>query len=407
MSKEINKEKNKNLPMKIFALIMAILLWSYVIGEENPASELEFRNIDVNLTNIATLERQNLVVLEPKDATVNVKISGKRNALKEISKKDISARVDLSGYQEGSLKVPVYIELPSKVELVDYEPKEILFKFDKLVRKEMPITIETIGELAKDYSLSEPIIKPESIYIEGPKTWVDTVSKIVATMDVTDKTKDINMILPIRAVDDEGNDVRGVEKDQDTADVSIAVYQSKSVPIKIQTKGSLPDDYEVLDIKIDPSSIKIQGKEDLLKDINSLNTKPIDINSLINNKAIAVELELPKGIEFSDPDQKIMVKLNLDENKTKTFDYKIQDANILNLNSNLRIEDEDLIRAFTIEAEGLKSKIDNLEKSDIEIELNLQNLNKGSHTVDISAKAEGIRIIKINPKSIKLRLINK
>lgn len=404
MSKEINKSKKNNLTIKIFALIMAIILWSYVMSEENPAITEEFKNIEVTFTNIATLEKQNLVVLEPNEATVNVKVSGKRNDLNNISEK-IIARVDLSGYQEGTVKVPVYIEVPDEVKLVDHSPKEILFKFDKLVRKEMPITIETVGELAKDHSLSEPVIKPQSIYIEGPKTWVDSVSKVVAFVDVTNKANDINVTVPIRIVDNEGNDVRGVTKDQNVVDVFIPVYQSKTVPIKIQTHGRLPDNYEVLDISVDPSSVKIQGKKDLLKDINSLNTKPIDINSLIEDNTVSVELELPEGVSLSNPDQSITVKLNVDESKTKTFDYTLQDANILNLDSKLRIADEDLIKSFAINVEGTGSKIDNLEKSDIVIELDLQGLDVGNHTVNISAKVEGVKIININPEAISIRLM--
>lgn len=404
MSKEINKSKKNNLTIKIFALIMAIILWSYVMSEENPAITEEIKNIEVTFTNIATLEKQNLVVLEPNEATVNVKVSGKRNDLNNISEK-IIARVDLSGYQEGTVKVPVYIEVPDEVKLVDHSPKEILFKFDKLVRKEMPITIETIGELAKDHSLAESVIKPQSIYIEGPKTWVDSVSKVVAFVDVTNKANDINVTVPIRIVDNEGNDVRGVTKDQNVVDVFIPVYQSKTVPIKIQTHGRLPDNYEVLDISVDPSSVKIQGKKDLLKDINSLNTKPIDINSLIEDNTVSVELELPEGVSLSNPDQSITVKLNVDESKTKTFDYTLQDANILNLDSKLRIADEDLIKSFAINVEGTGSKIDNLEKSDIVIELDLQGLDEGNHTVNISAKVEGVKIININPEAISIRLM--
>lgn len=404
MSKEINKSKKNNLTIKIFALIMAIILWSYVMSEENPAITEEIKNIEVTFTNIATLEKQNLVVLEPNEATVNVKVSGKRNDLNNISEK-IIARVDLSGYQEGTVKVPVYIEVPDEVKLVDHSPKEILFKFDKLVRKEMPITIETVGELAKDHSLAESVIKPQSIYIEGPKTWVDSVSKVVAFVDVTNKANDINVTVPIRIVDNEGNDVRGVTKDQNVVDVFIPVYQSKTVPIKIQTHGRLPDNYEVLDISVDPSSVKIQGKKDLLKDINSLNTKPIDINSLIEDNIVSVELELPEGVSLSNPDQSITVKLNVDESKTKTFDYTLQDANILNLDSKLRIADEDLIKSFAINVEGTGSKIDNLEKSDIVIELDLQGLDVGNHTVNISAKVEGVKIININPEAISIRLM--
>lgn len=401
----MSKEKKNNLTMKIFALIMAIVLWSYVMSEENPSITEEFKNIEVILTNVATLERQNLVVLEPNEPTVNVKVSGKRNDLNKITRKDIVARVDLSGYQEGSRKVPVYIEVPEEIKVVDYSPREILFKFDKLVRKEMPITVETVGELAKDHTLLEPVIKPQSIYVEGPKTWVDSVAKVVAFVDVTDKASDINVTVPIKIVDNEGNDVRGVSKDQNSVDVFIPVNQLKTVPIKIQTAGQLPDNYEILDIGAEPSSIQIQGRKELIKDIDSIKTKVIDISTLVENNTVSVELELPEGISLLDPNQKVIVRLNVDENKTRSFDYILKDIKILNLDPELQIDPKDLEKSFSIKIEGTASKVDALKKKDLDVELDLQDLDEGSHIVSIIARAKDVEIVAIRPETLEIRLI--
>ncbi len=95
------------------------------------------------------------------------------------------------------------------VDVVDYTPKEILFKFDKLVRRDSPVIVKTAGELPKGYTMGEPEVKPQSVYIEGPRTWVNSVSEVVALVNVSDITKDMNVTVPIKLVDDEGNDVRG------------------------------------------------------------------------------------------------------------------------------------------------------------------------------------------------------
>ena len=55
----------------------------------------------------------------------------------QVSESDIIAQVDLNGYSEGNVKVPVYVQVPSDVRIVDYSPKEILFKFDKIIRKKV------------------------------------------------------------------------------------------------------------------------------------------------------------------------------------------------------------------------------------------------------------------------------
>jgi YbbR domain-containing protein len=401
----MSKEKGNDLTIKIFALIIAIILWSYVMSEENPLITPEFRNIDVSFENIDSLERQNLIVMEPKEAKITVKVSGKRNDISKISEKDIIATVDLSGYTEGNKKVPVYVEVPSEVKLVDYSPKEISFKFEKIIRKGCPVTIETEGKLPQGYVLGEAEVKPQSVYIEGPRSWVNSVSKVIASVNVADKKDDINVSMPIKLVDDEGNDVRGVEKDQNAVDIFIPVYRAKKVPIKLQTENQLPDNYQVMDININPSTIEIKGKKEAIVGITSIKTKPIDINSLIGNKNAVVDLEIPENVSLVDPNQKVTVSLNIEESKTKTLDFTLHDVEIRNLNQDLSIDEEDLNKSFEITIKGSSDKVDFINKEDLYVELDLTGLDEGSHNVIPSIREEeGITIISIVPENFNITL---
>jgi YbbR domain-containing protein len=401
----MSKEKGNDLTIKIFALIIAIILWSYVMSEENPLITPEFRNIDVSFENIDSLERQNLIVMEPKEAKITVKVSGKRNDISKISEKDIIATVDLSGYTEGNKKVPVYVEVPSEVKLVDYSPKEISFKFEKIIRKGCPVTIETEGKLPQGYVLGEAEVKPQSVYIGGPRSWVNSVSKVIASVNVADKKDDINVSMPIKLVDDEGNDVRGVEKDQNAVDIFIPVYRAKKVPIKLQTENQLPDNYQVTNINVNPSTIEIKGKKEAIVGITSIKTKPIDINSLIGNKNAVVDLEIPENVSLVDPNQKVTVSLNIEESKTKTLDFTLHDVEIRNLNQDLSIDEEDLNKSFEITIKGSSDKVDFINKEDLYVELDLTGLDEGSHNVIPSIREEeGITIISIVPENFNITL---
>ncbi len=207
----MGKEKN-DWTLKVFALIIAIVLWSYVMSEVNPVMTEEFRNVKVNILNEASLEREGIVILEPENIDnidIKVTISGRRSDIIRVSAEDIIVQVDLSGYGTGEVKVPIYVQVPVGVTLKDYAPKEILFKFDKIVGRERPVTVETIGKLPEGYVLGTPTVKPQSVVVEGPSTWLKSLSKVVATVDVSNITdEDINVTVPVKLVDDEGNDVR-------------------------------------------------------------------------------------------------------------------------------------------------------------------------------------------------------
>ena len=402
----MSKEMGNNLTLKIFALIIAIILRGYVMGKENPPRTKPIRNVEVTFTNMESLEQQNLVVMEPKVAKINVELSGKVNSLKDITPRDIIATVDLSGYKEGDVKVPVYVEGPPDVKIVDYSPKEILFKFEKIIREKNLVTLETTGQLPKGYILGEAEIKPQSIYIEGPRSWVNSVSQVLATVDVTDKVDDIKAVVPIKLVDHKGEDVRGLEQEQNFVDIFIPVYQTKKVPIELQTEGQLPDNYDIVDVNIEPATIEIKGKKEDLRGINSISTRIIDINSLIGKRNVLVELELPENIELIDPNQQVTVTLNIDETKTKTFNYTLNDVNIRNLGSQLKIDESDLEQTFEVTLVGIASKIDPINKEDLYIEVDLKDLEEGTHTVDLNVREEiGVLSMDIVPNSLNIKLI--
>lgn len=64
--------ETKNVVMKIFAIILAIILWLYVMNEQNPPIESSF-NIPLEVRNTAT---SNVVSDVPE--TVRIKIRGPR-----------------------------------------------------------------------------------------------------------------------------------------------------------------------------------------------------------------------------------------------------------------------------------------------------------------------------------------
>ncbi|GFN36495.1 CdaR family protein [Tepidimicrobium xylanilyticum] len=402
----MGKEKNNDLTLKIFALIIAIILWSYVMSEVNPPFENEFKNVSVEYINEAALERQGLVVMEPQKATIRVTISGRRSEVLKVSEKDIIAQVDLSGYSEGEQKVPVYVQVPDDVKIVDYSPKEILFRFDKIIRKSSPVVVETQGKLAQGYVLATPEIKPESIYIQGPRTWVNLVAKAIAYVDVSNKAEDINTTVAVKIVDDEGNDVRGVTMEQSVVDVFIPVYQVKKVPIELQTENQLPDNYEIVEININPSTIEIKGRKEDLAKVNLIKTKPIDINVLIDNRNIPVELELPEGVSLLRPDEKVIITLNVDEKISRTFGYTLEDVDIVNLDSNLIIDENDFNKTIMVTVEGMSSKINSLNKEDIDLTMDLKDLDEGTHRVNVDVSVEeGITVVTLVPEGLNITLI--
>lgn len=405
----MSKVKN-DVTVKIFALLIAIILWSYVMSEKDPEITRPYKNITVGYSNVSALDKQGLEIMDPQEATVNVTLIGKKSELDKLDKfpdKNILAQVDLSGYNEGQVKVPVTVGLLNQglsVRVVNHEPKEILFTFDKKITKDIPVTIQTIGTLPADYVLGDMTTKPQKVQIQGPRTWVNAVSYIIATVDLNNRTAPESNTFPIKLVDDKGNDVRGVEKEPNLVEIDIPIYRKVTLPIELQTVGELPDNFAITNIMISPSRIAVKGDNSIVN-LSKINTKEIDINSLLDKVAMDVELDLPEGVQMVNPNEKITVFYNIEEVVSKDFTFSVEEINAVNINEGLTVEGLDTNTEITVQIRGIKSILENVDKDDLNLFVDLTDLTEGRHTVDIKInEIQGVSIGGINPSQLILNL---
>ena len=402
----MSKEKNNNLTIKIFALLIAIVFWSYVMNDVNPRITKEYRNINVVYSQTEQLKKSGIVVTSPEEIKVNVKIAGRRNDILAITDKDITAKVDLSGYSAGKKRVSIDVDVPSKVELVDYSPKEVLFDFDNIVNRERPVTVETTGKVASGYILADKEIKPQSVFIKGPKTLVNRVSEVIAYVDVSESTKDLNVTVPIKLVDVDGKEVNGLEKEPNVVDVFIPVKRVKTVPIEIQTEGNIPQGYEMGDIKISPSTVKIMGDEDELAAVKSIKTEVVNISTFLEKESVELKLIIPEGIELAEPSIKPSADIDIHKIIEKTMEYNLDEISVNNLGGGLSIDNNATTPShIAVTVKGSDKIIEPLTKEDLPLFIDLDGLGEGAHTVPVKVnEINGVEIVNINPSEIQIHL---
>lgn len=403
----MSKEKN-NLTIKAFALIIAILLWNTVMKTENPEWETTIKNVPVTI-NTSALDRLGLQLMEPKDITVNVETTGRKSDYKEFSSKNIVAQLDLTGRGEGQYKVAINVSLINQlpgVVVKNIEPKEVLFTLEKIVTKDISINFETEGELSTNYMLGDITSKSQFVTVRGPRSWVNEVNKVVAIVNVQGMIVDTKRSVNVKILDDQGNEVIGVEKVPGVIDLSVSILKTNSVPIELITENELPENFTITNIAINPRTIAIKGKNDSTN-IEKINTKAIDINSLLEQSSMEVELDLPKGVELLDPKEKIVITYTIEETVIMDYNILLRDVTIKNLNSSLRIDNNDLDTPIKISLKGIKSKIDLITKEDLILEIDALNLDEGIHPLELKVGTiQGITVEEIKPELLEIRLIS-
>lgn len=404
----MSKEKN-DITLRVFAVIIAVVMWSYVMSEVNPEQSQTHRNIPVTFRNLDALDRQGLVLMSPTEATVTVRVIGTKSDLATFESKFIKAQVDLAGYSEGQVKIPVNItfDQSNNIRLERVEPQDVLFTLDRYIRnREKPVTVKTTGKLDDGYVLGDITTKVQSVSLEGPRSWVNEVEEVVATVNLNGRTEDANIPLAVKLVDDEGKDVAGVKYGPTTIDVNIPIFKTVTVPIELNLENEPPENYEITGVTITPSRITLKGDKNI-GNLRFIQTKPIDINYLMENANVPIELELPPNVSLLNPDEKVTISLKIEENFTKSFEYTLDDIDIRNLADGLDIDRGENISNIEILVKGSKEGIENLTKEDLQVYLDLNMLTEGTHRVYLGFNAPlGITIKEILPQPIELKLIN-
>ena len=114
-----------NLLLKILSLLMAFLLWMYVVGKVDPVTMITISDIPVKLVSQTYLLEQRGLVIKEDKANIDIVVSGKRSALIKLQEKNIKAAADLRQCRAGENQVPVTIKLPKGINLPDHKKPEL------------------------------------------------------------------------------------------------------------------------------------------------------------------------------------------------------------------------------------------------------------------------------------------
>ena len=122
-------KRNKIISLLLSA-VLAISLWVYVVTTVTPEDSQWIRNIPVTFTNEDGLfSDRNLTLTKGRNATVDLKVYGKRQDLLKLNNSNISITVDLSDVLgPGSWPLRYTIEMPETVSDNDISIESRSFK---------------------------------------------------------------------------------------------------------------------------------------------------------------------------------------------------------------------------------------------------------------------------------------
>lgn len=155
---------SKDWFLRIISLILAIVLW-YLVGGEDKVNKTVM--IPVEIINLS----HDLVISNQYKKQIEMTVSGPRSLILEMSKGEITRQINLSKAEPGTNVIPNKIDsipVPRGVTVERIVPSSIILSLDKLVQKQFSVLPVVIDKVPVDYELGEVGIDPNEIAITGP-----------------------------------------------------------------------------------------------------------------------------------------------------------------------------------------------------------------------------------------------
>lgn len=167
--------------LKLASLLLAVVLWFFVVSQGNSAIVMEipigFRNLPSHLE----------VLNGPKSVSIGIK--GQERLLKKLRQGDVHVAIDLSEVKKGNMFFPLSFEnvtLPNTLTVTDISPQTIKLNLEEKVTKTVPVRIIIVGTPAQGFKVSRMDVIPKMIEIRGTESVIGKVYSVqTEPIDIT------------------------------------------------------------------------------------------------------------------------------------------------------------------------------------------------------------------------------
>lgn len=385
----------------ILAIILALIVWLIAINRENPTITQAFpESVEIIVRGLSPdLE----IVQNLNGESFNPVLQGPRSAWDNLEADDITAYIDLAGLPEGVHQVDVEIEvLDPKLRLVESERPELRITLDRVITKTLKANVSILDNAAPGYEWQEPVVEPATVIVKGPKTHVEEVAYVEASLFLYNAKQQVDQIRRIQAYNQNRNLIDGVAIDPSSVRVIVPVAPRagrKEVAVRPKLTGSPNIGYRLSAVKVEPSTVVLTGSNERLTAVPGfVETMPITLTGATEEIQQWVSLILPEGVTPLGTSRAfVSASITPLEGGATVQRRPILESVENGFEVTVPLDTVDVILTGPLPA------LDQLAEDDVQVILNLKDLFPGVHTVTPEVRLpEGISQEGILPETVEV-----
>ena len=313
----------RNWPLKVGAILLATVLYSGLVLGQNvrtwtgtvPVEEVRQPAGSTLIADLAPVTE--VRYRAPLDVGV-------------ISPNSFYATVDLSGVVATASGPPsvvpiTLIALDSRIQIVDFQPRQLEVRLDPVTSKTLPVTVD-VGAVPDGLNLSPPQTDPSTATVLGASSRIDQVAAVVARVSIDASALNVDREFDLVAVDSNGNQVPNVQIEPQRTRIRIAVARelaTRTLPVVPQITGQPAAGFRITSVTVEPLVVTVSGEESTITQLQTAPTEAIDITGRNRDLESIVRFALPDGVSVSGSDTARVIVTIAEVTGTRTFEVGV------------------------------------------------------------------------------------
>jgi len=384
-----------NMSLKLISLLIAILTWGFLrILDPVEQREMVF-TLEERLGEKALISRS------PQGVTVNALVTGSVSQLDKIQGLPVKAILDGRGIPPGeSRSIKPKLDRRFNGIKVEFSPDYFTLQVDISSLAKFEPEEVGVGTLPQGYFIEERIGVPPEIVVEGARSQIETLDKVVYYLPLDEMTGSTELLVEFVPLDNNGVHLVNLKLDPKTAEIQISMRSSeafKTVPVVVDYQGNPATNFTLNSISTTPPMVDVNGSPEALAGIVSVRTAPIELTGKRASFSEMVPLINPgSGVILSVKEARVTVEITQIDT-TYTFEQLIieERGQIPGYEYSLSTDRVD------VTIRGGPERVSEITSDLIRPEVDLTGLGPGTHSVPVSVGLpSGVRKDQVTPTNI-------
>ena len=399
-----------NIPLKIMSVAVAVVVWLIVVNIDNPVGTNYYTLTNVELINKEYVESSDTIgkmcMPEEKQDSIRIAITTNKKIRDKIKVSDITATADLQqavSLDTNPVMVPITVTCsvpgvtPNDIKVT---PQNLSVNLDEKETQEFVVNVSR-GDTkpGKDYEVGSLTANPEKVRITGPKSLVNKIDKVNATISLDGNTQDFTQDVNLTIIDKNQEALSDSEMNslriENNAKVSVTARLWKirqGVGISAGYVGSPASGYQVGTVTTVPDTISVagstEGLETLTQNDNTITipADSIDISGESRDVERKISLKdlLPDNVKLtSDSSEDVWVTVSILPEGSREFTLSTKEIEVKNKPDDLQVTFETAQIEIRIKSDT--EDLDDLNtETDIKASIDLKGKEEGNYKVPVT-----------------------